>query len=523
MDILCNDERLVAVENIDSQIENEHRLRYKLATLLVENKRVLDVACGSGYGTNMLSKTAKSVIGVDLSQAAVDYCSNKYQSDNLEFKQMSADELDFPEHSFDVVVSFETIEHLTEEAQKKFLYHIKRVLTKDGLLIMSSPNRDVWSKMINKEDNKHHLHELNEEEFKQLLNDYFENVDFYYQNYIPTTFVMSDEKNSTIPVVFSDNFNGYEMSGYEIALCSDVNIDADFSGLYVPQLSHAYNESELGFVDVSLYCDCGEGYCEDDKLHAPLQYTVDGRVYAEFEMPKNAYALRFDPGERPCVISQFEISDKMLSYVVQNGYTIDDKIVFSKYDPILLIEGREQYAKGEKIVFTFKYEQPDCFELIKQLNTLSKRYLELEKKFFLDGKEVNKQEEHYLQCLKDKDIHIKNVESIIQEQQKVIKEKDIHIQNIESIIQGQQTVIEEKDIHIQNIDSIVQTLEKVIGEKDVHIRNIEALLDAKDVHIQNLEVSLNHTNNCINELQQSISWKITAPLRRIIALVHRRK
>lgn len=448
MNDLYNDERLIEQSNIDSHIENEHKHRYKTAALLVKGKRVLDAACGSGYGSNILAKEAKSVVGIDYSKATIDYCMKKYQRDNLSYRQMSVEKLDFPEESFDVVVSFETLEHLPETIQQVFMEEIKRVLTKDGVLIMSSPNRDVWSRMINKEENEHHLHELDEKEFRALLTKTFANVDFYYQNYIPVSFIGSPNKESKMRTLFSDNFSGYDMSAYSIAICSNQDIDFDFSGLYIPQLMQGYNEGMFGFVDVSLYCDCGEGFCEADKLHAPLNVMPDGRLSVEFQLKQDASALRFDPGEFPCAISQFEVSDETLEIVPENGIKQDeDRFLFYDYDPILLIKGRDNFTKGEKLTFIFSYNKPDCVEIGKQLNSLAEEYLALEKKQYLDELAYERQlDEKYSKCIYDKDVHIRNIEC-------------------ENLFYQQ----------------------------------------------------------AIQEIQQSFSWKVTAPLRRILSIIHRRR
>lgn len=117
MDTLFNRERLISYSDLDYQIENEHKHRYRTAAKFVKNKRVLDAACGSGYGSAILAESAASVVGVDHSAAVIDYCKRTYKKENLSYVQMSVSALEFPENSFDIVVSFETIEHLTHQDQ----------------------------------------------------------------------------------------------------------------------------------------------------------------------------------------------------------------------------------------------------------------------------------------------------------------------------------------------------------------------------------------------------------------------
>ncbi|WP_153070309.1 class I SAM-dependent methyltransferase, partial [Escherichia coli] len=96
---------------VAGQIAFEHLHRYHFASRFCQGKRVLDVACGEGYGSRILSNAASSVVGVDISAEAVAHAQGKYARGSLEFVEASAASLPLPDDSFDVVVSFETIEH----------------------------------------------------------------------------------------------------------------------------------------------------------------------------------------------------------------------------------------------------------------------------------------------------------------------------------------------------------------------------------------------------------------------------
>src|SRR6476646_7185805 len=93
----------------------EHWHRYLWASQFVAGKDVLDVACGEGYGSNFLAKTAGRVVGVDISQETVDHAKNTYNQPNIEFYQGSAGAMPIEgTYLFDIIISFETIEHLDE-------------------------------------------------------------------------------------------------------------------------------------------------------------------------------------------------------------------------------------------------------------------------------------------------------------------------------------------------------------------------------------------------------------------------
>ncbi len=168
-------ERMVPEYHKGSMMYGEHLVRYKAATALVKKKIVLDIACGSGYGSNMLAAEAKKVIGVDLNQPAIDYAREHYSSEKIEFKIGDAVEIPLEDKSVDVVVSFETIEHIQD--YKKFVAEVKRVLRDGGQFIVSTPNDTEFP-----EGADFHVHEFKQMELEELLGSFFKNVETYYQS-----------------------------------------------------------------------------------------------------------------------------------------------------------------------------------------------------------------------------------------------------------------------------------------------------------------------------------------------------
>ena len=127
----------------DAAIAYEHLHRYVFATRLAEGKRVLDLASGEGYGTNMLAMKARSVVGVEIDGSAVQHARQKYKLDNLEFVAGSVTNIPIKEeHGFDLVVCFEAIEHI--EDQQKLVAEAKRMLKPDGILVISTPNKHIY-------------------------------------------------------------------------------------------------------------------------------------------------------------------------------------------------------------------------------------------------------------------------------------------------------------------------------------------------------------------------------------------
>jgi len=151
----------------DVQIAYEHYHRYLWASRLTAGRRVLDVGSGEGFGSAILAAEAKSVQGVDIDERTVAHSQLNYEAPNLEFCVGSALELDgFEEDAFDAVVAFEVLEHFRE--QERMLDAVDRVLAPDGVLVISTPDRRVYSEETG-QDNPFHERELTEPELRDRL------------------------------------------------------------------------------------------------------------------------------------------------------------------------------------------------------------------------------------------------------------------------------------------------------------------------------------------------------------------
>ncbi|HEV2174747.1 MAG TPA: class I SAM-dependent methyltransferase, partial [Nitrospira sp.] len=157
----------------------EHVHRYAFACRLVSGKRVLDIACGEGYGSAAIQRAgAAHVIGVDISEAACAHAADKY---GIDARVGSAEQIPLPDSSVDVVVSFETIEHVP--APGRFLDECARVLAPVGRLIISTPNKDVYS-APGRPRNPFHCSEMTEHEFLSALRGRFLGIELYSQHLI---------------------------------------------------------------------------------------------------------------------------------------------------------------------------------------------------------------------------------------------------------------------------------------------------------------------------------------------------
>lgn len=208
-------ERMIVKKNKEDIIYLEHLVRYISLASLVKNKKILDIACGSGYGSDLLSSSgAKRVYGVDVSKEAIEYCRNEYKRSNLFFLEGDASKIPLGDDSVDVVISFETIEHISHEKQLEFLSEIKRVLRKNGILVISTPNPRYSNK-----DNHFHIGELSKKNFYSILGENFKNIDRYTQkNSINSEIIKTasrlEKKFSLVESSIDETENFY------IAICS---------------------------------------------------------------------------------------------------------------------------------------------------------------------------------------------------------------------------------------------------------------------------------------------------------------
>ncbi|MDO8669413.1 MAG: methyltransferase domain-containing protein [Candidatus Buchananbacteria bacterium] len=151
-------------------IEEDHLQRYHFAKNFSNHKIVLDIACGTGYGSQIIkSGGANHVIGVDISSEAIDYAKNKFNNDHIEFVCRPADDLPFNKAYFDLVVSFETIEHLDDKTRNNYLKELYRTMKEGAQLIISTPNKLVTSPRRDKPRNKYHFREYKLNELKDIL------------------------------------------------------------------------------------------------------------------------------------------------------------------------------------------------------------------------------------------------------------------------------------------------------------------------------------------------------------------
>jgi SAM-dependent methyltransferase len=186
------------------EIAHEHWHRYSFARAFVAGRRVLDVACGEGYGSALLGDSAAQVTGVDIDPRTLAHARATYGARaNVEFIEGSAAQIPLPDASVDVVVSFETIEHLAALDQPRMLAEFDRVLRPDGVLILSSPNRPQYSDARNYV-NPFHVHELDRDGLAGLLAPHFPAQRWHRQRRYVGSALWSEDRNGRYDAAVGD-------------------------------------------------------------------------------------------------------------------------------------------------------------------------------------------------------------------------------------------------------------------------------------------------------------------------------
>ena len=132
---------------------------------------MLDLGSGEGYGSAILAGRAKAVLGIEIDPQAVEHARENYVHENLEYRQRSILELEeLEDDSFDLVVCYEVIEHITEH--EALLSTVQRVLGPGGIFVVSTPDREIYSEAVDYH-NPYHSKELSHQEFAALLGGFF--------------------------------------------------------------------------------------------------------------------------------------------------------------------------------------------------------------------------------------------------------------------------------------------------------------------------------------------------------------
>ncbi len=241
-------ERLIPEINKGAPFYYEHLARYLFSCQLTKQKTVLDIGCGSGYGSYILSTLgeAKKVYALDISESSILYAKNKYAQKKIDFQIDNAETLlTIHNKKIDIAISFELIEHLYN--QEKFLSQVRRVLKEGGIFFVSTPNKFTYEK-----DNPFHVKEFYPIEFSRLLKKFFKNINLYYQTFEMAQLIKHEDK---INLKIEENFTMTDQTviSHPVNIKNSQFILAVCSNYKLPELKLiSLTSSKVGFLDLSI-------------------------------------------------------------------------------------------------------------------------------------------------------------------------------------------------------------------------------------------------------------------------------
>ena len=228
---------------VDINLYHEHLSRYLYAVQFAQDKRVLDAGCGTGYGSEELSRVAESVLAVDVSGEAIEYAREHHSRPNVQFVQGLCTDVAAEDGSFDVVTAFEVIEHLSDWPQ--FLRECSRLLVPGGVLLVSTPNRSYYAETRETVGpNPFHVREFDYVEFGEELGKVFGHVEIVLQNHAEGMVFSAPELGESPTLHLRIDKAEPDEAHFFLAICSQSRRPPSIPFVYMPGSANILRERE---------------------------------------------------------------------------------------------------------------------------------------------------------------------------------------------------------------------------------------------------------------------------------------
>lgn len=438
----------------DIKLEMEHYQRYLSVAKLVKGKVVLDAASGEGYGSHILAQSAKKVIGLDIDEGAINRSKEKYKKQsNLSYVQGSIAELPIEDHSLDVVVSFETIEHVPEELQQMYLKEIKRTLRPEGFLIMSTPNKEIYSDKYDYH-NEFHIKEFYKQEFLDFLQQEFKNVKLYNQFFEVTAVIDSCEENDSTAQYFKNQDKYAQEGKYYIAVASNSKLPEDSIASVFMNEKQEYEETIDRIFELQAQVDERNAHLQELDNQIQNDRELIEKLQKE-EQKRNIHIADLDVQiERANVeISRLQLESEKKDFAIQQN-EVKKQEELKERDMHIQHLDKEISEKNLELKNSYS-ENEKLAEKINELN-------EANDKFSTQNSEL-------------KDANDKLVATNY-ELRNQIDDKDIAIQEMTREQQRLNGEVEQRGNHIMKLDGEIEALRQIVRNKEGHI---ELLLEVE--------------------------------------------
>ena len=248
---------------------------YKWASNYTKDKIVLDCACGSGYGTDFIAGNCSSVVGGDVDARIVKYAKDNYPSEKIRWACFSITSIPCPDSYFDVVVSFDTIEHVKDDY--KVLPELKRVTKEDGYIILSTPLNNFRKEQGEEGVDPTHIREYSAYEWLSMLSTHFSEAEFF-----------ARDENFEFHRVYPEKYDGSPFDVSFVKLLnsdkSDVNAIEEFKHIHCLQLCDKIKSLELTSRQLAEQCKTQAGERVPHKAHPGKYLLGRARKMTAFRM-----------------------------------------------------------------------------------------------------------------------------------------------------------------------------------------------------------------------------------------------
>jgi SAM-dependent methyltransferase len=441
---------------VDSDLYNEHISRYLFAKQFIKEKKVLDLGCGTGYGSNVMAKVARKVVGVDISKEAIIYANEHFNTRKVSFHSEDCARLGLADKSFDVVVSFEVIEHIKDYTA--LIKEAKRVLTNNGIFILSTPNKKMTEE--HGETNPYHIHEFYYDELEHLLKGFFGQVQILAENHCPGISISSPQckKGDThFPLDVNDSATDdfLKTPSYFIAVCyqhtkSVPTINRLF---YIPSEANVLREKDSHIKAL-------QEQLKEFNKHTEWATKLDAEL-----QEKNKYLTQLK--------REF---DERTNYVRKLTKDLEEK---NRYI------GKLQQEFDEKVKWVSQLDS----ELKKTNRVLSNLRQELDER----TKWARKLDVE----VKEKDRHIDKLQQEFDEKVTWASELDTELKKTNQALTNLRQELDERT-------EWAKTLDEGLKEKDRHIDKLQHEYDEKIKWASQLDAELKKNNQALTNLRQEL-------------------
>ena len=301
-------ERVIPGE-VSDDLWAEHIARYAFAARMAAGARVLDIGCGTGYGTAELAQLARSATGIDVSAEAIAYARAHYPLPNATFLTASATALPFAPASFDLITAFEVIEHLGN--WRELIIETRRLLHPDGIFLVSTPNKLYYAESRAAQGpNPFHTHEFEFAEFREALAAVFPNVTILLQNRLESQAFYPHALFVPVDAQLDSSRGSPAEAHFFLAICSIDRAPETRSYIYVPRAANLLREREQHIFllqrELAKTKDWLEGVISD------RQKLIEAQAELEVHLEEhNRWALQLDRDREAALQRISQLQDLM--------------------------------------------------------------------------------------------------------------------------------------------------------------------------------------------------------------------